>query len=130
MQRFLISVIVATAVSWLLLLIYASKTGDTSVFQDLIFTILLFFAAAFTISLILYFGRLIISNSLSRGRIKLEEQTFVDLRPIFRRSFKMATIISAFISVLAFLQLEELLTLLNLSLLIAIVVLGSIWLRR
>ncbi len=130
MQRFLISIFLATFFLWLILLIFASKTGDTGVLQDLFFVILLFTASSFTISLIFYFGRLIISNSLSRGKIRLEETTDVNLRPVWRRSFKMATVVSAFIGVLAFLQLEELLNLLNLSLLIAIIILGSIWLRR
>lgn len=130
MQRFLLSVVLATIFSWSMLLIFATKTGNASVFQDLVFTTFLFLASSFTVSLILYFTRIAISNLRQRGRIKFEEQSFVNLRPLWRRSFKMALVVSAFIAVLAFLQLEGLLNLFNLSLLLAIVILGSIWLRR
>lgn len=130
MQRFLISVLGATILSWTILLTFAAKTGEVSIIKDLILSTLLFVASSFTLSLTFYFVRILIPNLRQRGRIKFEETTFVDLRPIWRRSFKMAAVISAFISVLVFLQLEELLNLFNFSLLLAIIILGSIWLRR
>lgn len=129
MQRFLISPILLSVVSWVLLLLFAEKTQETGILQVLVFTILLFLAISFTLSLIIYFARNLIAKIAARGKIKFEEDYFVDLRPLWRRSFKMASIISAFIAVLAFLKLEELLNLFNFGLLIIIIILGAIWLR-
>lgn len=130
MQRFLISVALATIISWIVLLIFASKTTQANLLKDLIFTVLLFIASSLTLSLILYFTRVLILKLIRRGKIKFEEENFVDLRPVFRRSFKMAAVICAFITILAFLKLEDLLNLFNFALLLAIIVLGAIWLRR
>lgn len=130
MQPFLFSVIAITIISWVILLTYAARITEANLLADLLFVTLLFAVSVFTLSLIFYFGRLLISKLASRGKIRFDNETFVNLRPVYRRSFKMAAVVSVFIAILAFLKLEELLNLFNLALLLAIVVLGAVWLRR
>lgn len=129
MQRFLISIIVVTVVSWTLLFFFMNKIGTESAIFDLTFAFLLFIAAAFTLSLVIYFGRIFLTAATGGRKIKVEEEE-ADLRPIWRRSFKMSLVISAFLAVAAFLKLEDQLNLLNFGLLLIIIIFGTILFRH
>lgn len=129
MQKFLFSIFLVTGLSWSLLLFFAAKTAEESVFLDLSFSFFLFWALSFSLSLLIYFARIFLVKIAGRRKIKLEEEEETNLRPLWRRSFKMAAVVSVFVAFLAFLKLEEQLNLFNLILLALIVIVGAIFLR-
>lgn len=129
MQKFIFPIFLVTGASWVILLFFASKTGEESVLFDLAFSFFLFLALSFSLSLLFYFARIFLVKIAGRRKIKLEEEEEVNLRPLWRRSFKMAAMISVFVAFLAFLKLEEQLTVFNLILLVLIIFVGAIFLR-
>lgn len=129
MQKFLLSVFLATGASWVIFLFFLSRTSEESLIVDFLFSFFLFWTLSFSLSLIFYFGRIFLGKFLRRKHIRLADEEQIDLRPLWRRSFQMAAIISAFVSFLAFLKLEDQLTFFNLIILAAIIILGAVFLR-
>lgn len=129
MQKFLFSIFLVTGASWSIFLFFASKAGEESVFLDLAFSFFLFWALSFSLSLLFYFSRIFLKKMTSRKKIKLEEEEEINLRPLWRRSYKMSAPIAVFIAFLTFLRLEEQLTVFNLILLVLIILVGAIFLR-
>jgi len=127
MQKFLISVLGAWILSTFLFFFYAVKSPGETLFSDLSFTFLFFWFLSFSFSLILYAVRIFYTNFLHRHRIKTDATQ--DLRPLWRSSFKISSLISFFVSFIAFLKLEEQLNKFNLIILTAIILIAIIWLK-
>lgn len=128
MQKFLISIFLVWGASLAIFFLYVTKSAGETLISDFLFAFFLFLALSFSLSLIFYALRIFLAKLFQRKKIKWEEEE-KDLRPLWRASFRVSLIISFFISFVAFLKLEEQLNIFNLVILVAIIVVSTIWLR-
>lgn len=130
MPRFLFSVIIATIFSIAILAIFAVKTEPESIIVNFIFSFFVFVTLSLVISLAFFFLRTAVKSFVYRKTRRLEETLSVgEQRLLFRRSFKMALPIAGFVGIIVFLRTNQILTVFNLIILLAIIVLGAIYIR-
>jgi hypothetical protein len=130
MPRFLFSVIIATIFSIIILAIFAVKTEPESIIVNFIFSFFVFVTLSLVIALAFFFLRTGVKSFVYRKTRRLEEILSVgEQRLLFRRSFKMAVPIAGFLGIIVFLRTNQILTVFNLVILLAIIVLGAIYIR-
>ena len=120
MKKFQVLPAAGQLISVLGLVILINRTTP-GVIANLFFSVFLFATLTFFISFIFYFARVRLAK-----RAKFDQD--LDWRQVYRNSFKLASIISAFITILAFFKILEVLNIFNLLLSVAIFILFSIYL--
>ena len=130
MQKFLILPIFLSIFLLATILIFVNKTKPEGIVNLVIFSFFAFLFLSVLLSIGIYFGRDLKRQILKRFSPKiLEGRDIQTLKQNYRRSLKMAILISGFISLILLLKLSGLLTIINLILAIAVVISFALYFR-
>ena len=129
MPRFIFFSLIVLGFFLYLWLWLVNHTEPGQVLTSFLFSLLTFINLTIIIAIFLYIVRTAGKNRFKKWLERpIQNLETGEQRILYRRSLKMAAVISAFVSLLLFLRISELFTLFNFSLLLAIVIISAFYL--
>lgn len=129
MPRFIFASFLVLSLFLYLWLRLINNTEPGQVLVSFLFSLLTFINLTIITAIFLYVVRTAGKNRLKKWLERpIQSLETNEERILYRRCLKMAALISAFVSLLLFLRIIELFTLFNFSLLLAMIVIGAVYL--